>query len=614
MRRQTTTFLFLLFGLMTFATTLFAAEPSLPIRMGSDRSPVQLMTSPTWEIALTDYGYSDYLGYYRGYTHEMLSGEWGGAVSYEKFDPASGAWVPHFSWLDPEWIFPDWLTGSSFGVVTPLTVVDSNADSYMDYGYSEIANADLLIRLTHKFVDARTPMGIGLGSGGSVISEQWILRESYEIMSISPEPLRNVNYYRFLHGHPSEDFDGLDTYVDYDNAFYSYADPVFPAQECFIHDITQQSAFGGVHGGLGREYIGFHALQAPSGYGLGDYIGHGSGKPAAGLHIDIENTDTLKNNDGLYGPGENAGAMRWFFCAMNEGSVERIDLILSVGADEDIDCCNVDGNSEVGYWDNPTQTYVYPLNHCPGMTWSEPINFCMADCDGWPLQFNDSDFIITRVHADCSDDISGITLTTGDSSTDAFGCMPLVLTVPDCISVCCEIVWEIRVGNCVFKVRLDLKTLDLNGDGMVTSHDDDLFWTYSLPNQDLCADFNRDWVVDDFDAPYISDNYDCNCTGTAVGEGQVPTEFKLLGNVPNPFNPKTDIRFELPSEGMVQVTIFSISGRHLRDLQNSTLPAGSHSVEWDGRNDGGENVPSGIYFARIDSDFGTATMKMTMLK
>ncbi|MBC8367799.1 hypothetical protein H8E52_10345, partial [bacterium] len=55
-------------------------------------------------------------------------------------------------------------------------------------------------------------------------------------------------------------------------------------------------------------------------------------------------------------------------------------------------------------------------------------------------------------------------------------------------------------------------------------------------------------------------------------------------------------------------------GRHLRDLQNSTLPAGSHSVEWDGRNDGGENVPSGIYFARIDSDFGTATMKMTMLK
>jgi hypothetical protein len=226
--------------LLITANLGFAAESALPNRMGGDdRSPVQLMTSPAWEIALTDYGYSDYLGYYRGYTHEMLSGEWGGAVSYEKWNPAAAAWVPHFSWMDPEWIFPDWLTGSSFGVVTPLTVTDTNIDTYFDYGYSEIANGDLMIKITHKFVDARTPMGLGLGTGASVVSERWILRETYEFVSLSPEPLRNVCYYRFLHGHPSEDFDGIDTYEDYDNAFYPYADTSFPAQECYIHDITQ---------------------------------------------------------------------------------------------------------------------------------------------------------------------------------------------------------------------------------------------------------------------------------------------------------------------------------------------------------------------------------------
>ena len=404
MRRFKSNFLrIVIFAMTLFATGLLAAEPTLPIRMGGDRSPVQLMTSPTWEIALTDYGYSDYLGYYRGYSHEMLSGEWGGAVSYEKFDPASGAWVSHFSWLDPEWIFPNWLTGSSFTVVTPLTVSDTNADSYMDYGYSEIANGDLMFRITHRFVDARTPMGLGLGSGASVLSEQWILKESYEIVSISPEPLRNVNYYRFLHGHPSEDFDGLDTYEDYDNAFYPYLDPVFPGQECYIHDITQWSGFGGVHGGLGREYIAFHSLQAPSGYGLGEYAGGGAGKPAAGLHIDIENTDTLLNNHGLFGPTEVAGAMRWFFCAMNEGSYERIDLILSVGADEEIGCCNVDAFGEVGYWDHPTQSYNYGLNHCPGMIWDDQVVFCLADCDGQPLVYNDDDFTATVVHSSCEE-------------------------------------------------------------------------------------------------------------------------------------------------------------------------------------------------------------------
>ncbi len=616
MHRFKTNFLRLaVLAMALFVTGLQAAEPQLPIRMGSDRSPVQLMTSPTWEIALTDYGYSDYLGYYRGYSHEMLSGEWGGAVSYEKWDPATSTWVAHFSWMDPEWIFPDWLTGSSFSVVTPLTVVDSNFDTFMDYGYSEISNGDLMIKITHKFVDARTPMGLGLGTGASVISERWILKETYEFISWSPEPLRNVCYYRFLHGHPSEDFDGQDTYIDYDNAFYPYADSVFPQQQCYIHDITQRSAYGGNHGGLGREYIAFHALQAPSGYGLGDYIGHAVGKPAAGLHIDVENTDTLMNNHGLYGPGENAGAMRWFFCAMNEGSYERIDLILSVGADEDIGCCNVDAFGEIGYWDNPTQTYNYEFNHCPGLIWDDPYNiFCLADCDGLPLSFNASDFTVTRINDTCDGDSSGITLAPDAPSTDANGCMPFKLHVPDCISLCCEIVWEIRAGDCIFYFRLDMKTLDLDGDGLVNSHDTDIFWDGYEPYSVWCADFNRDWVLDEQDAAIIMQNYDCNCGSTAVGEDSVPTQFKVFGNVPNPFNPKTQIQFDLPSEGQVDVGVFTVSGRRISTLLNSSMPAGRHSVEWDGRSDSGESMPSGIYFYRVASDFGIQTEKMTMIK
>jgi hypothetical protein len=601
--------------LLLLIAGLAGANTALPNRMGGDdRSPVQLLTSPTWEIALTDFGYSDYLGYYRGYSHEMLSGEWGGAVSYEMWDPAAGAWVPKFSWLDPEWIFPDWLTGSSFGVVVPLTVSDTNADTYIDHGYSEISNGDVLVKITHQFVDARTPMGLGLGTGSSVISEQWILRENYELVAISPEPLRNINYYRFLHGHPSEDFDGVDTYEEYDNAFYSYPDPVWPGQECYIHDITQWSGYGGNNGGLGREYIAFHSLQAPSGYGLGEYAGAGVGKPAAGLHIDVENTDTLLNNHGLFGPTEVAGAMRWFFCRMQEGDSNTIDLILSVGAEEEIGCCNVDAFGQVGIWDNQTQTYNYGLNHCPGMTWSDQVMFCLADCDGSPLNYNASDFTVTRIHAGCEDDIDGITLRPDAPSTDPNGCMPFLLEVPDCISVCCEIVWEIRVGNCVFYFRLDLKTYDLDGDGLVDGHDEELFWSYYMQNQDLCADWSRNGIVDDQDIQYFWENIDCNCANTAAGASATPSEFKVLGNVPNPFNPKTQIRFELPGAGNVEVGIFTVSGRRIATLLDSRLPAGRHSVEWNGTSDAGESMPSGIYFYRVESDSGRATEKMTLIK
>lgn len=602
----------LLLALAMVALLASGASAELVNRMGSDRSPVQMMTNPRWEIALTDYGYSDYLGYFRGYPHEMLSGEWGGAVSYERFDPSNGAWIPVFSWLDPEWIFPDWNTGSSFFVVTPLSVWDSNADGYMDSGYSEISNGELMIKLSHKFVPAQTPMGLGLGTNTYALSDLWVLKEDYEIICVAPDRIRNVNYFRFLHGHPSEDFEG-GVVEDYDNTFYNWDDAAWVNQDCYIHDITQWSSFGGNQGNLGTEYLGFHALQAPSGYGLGHYRGTGPGKPAAGLHIDVEN-NSLLNNHGLYGPDEVAGAMRWFFCDMQEGDVTEINLILSVGGQDEIGCCNIDAMGEIGQWNPPLNTYEYPFTNCPGMTWSDAVNFCFADCDGQPLHFFEQDFQISLVHQGCEGDLSGIRLFPGAPETDAQGCMPLILEIPDCLSVCCDLMWEIRVGECVFLFRLDLKTVDLNGDGNVDDLDLQHFFTISLPQQDPCADFNGDGVVDPQDEMVLLGMMGCNCSNTAAGDGLVPDRFGLVGNQPNPFNPRTDILFNLPEAADVELSVFSVSGRRVATLVKGHLPAGRHSVTWEGRGDGGEALTSGIYFARIESDGQTATRKMTLLK
>lgn len=579
---------------------------------GGDRSPAMLLTNPRWEIALTDYGYSDYLGYFRGYPHEMLSGEWGGAVSYERYDPANGAWVPVFSWLDPEWIFPDWNTGSNFGVVTPLSVWDSNGDTFIDAGYSEISNGDLMIKISHRMVRAQTPMGLGLGGGASILSELWVLKEDYEFIAVTPNMIRNVNYYRFLHGHPSEDFEG-GVVEDYDNAFYNWDDPVWPGQDCYIHDITQRSNFGGNQGTLGTEYIGFHSLQAPSGYGLGHYRGGAPGKPATGLHIDVEN-NALMNNHGLYGPDEVAGAMRWFFCDMVEGDTAEINLILSIAGEEEIGCCNVDVWGEFGQWNPPINAFEYPLVNCPGQGWSDQIMACFADCDGAPLHFFEQDFQINLIQQSCSDDLSGIRLFPGAPETDAAGCMPFILEVPECISACCELVWEIRAGDCVFYFRLDLKTTDLTGDGRVDDQDLEYFHLVAMPQQDLCADFNHDGIVDPQDEIHILNMMGCDCPDTPVGDALVPGTFGIVGNQPNPFNPKTDILFNLTETGEVKLRVYSVSGRELATLVDGNLPAGRHTVNWDGKTADGESVTSGIYFARIESGGETATRKMTLLK
>ncbi len=576
------------------------------------RSPAQMLTNPRWEIALTDYGYSDYLGYFRGYPHEMLSGEWGGAVSYERYDPANGAWVPVFSWLDPEWIYPNWNTGSSFFVVTPLAVWDSNADTYMDSGYSEISNGDLMLKISHRMVRAQTPMGLGLGTNSSILSELWVLKEDYEIIAVTPSMIRNVNYFRFLHGHPSEDFEG-GVVENYDNTFYNWDDTVWPGQDCYIHDITQWSTFGGNQGTLGTEYIGFHALQAPSGYGLGHYRGGAPGKPATGLHIDVEN-NTLLNNHGIYGPDEIAGAMRWFFCDMQEGDTHEVNLILSVAGDEPLDCCNVNVDGLFGHWDAPTNAYALDLTTCPGQSLTDIFTACLADCDGAPILFNDEDVQITLIHQSCTDNLDEIVLTPAAPSSDANGCMPFELTIPECISVCCELMWEVRVGDCFFFVRLNLKTVDLNGDGKVDDQDLMIFEEVSMPQQDPCADFNRDGVVNQLDMSSILEMMGCDCPNTPVGDGQTPGRFGIVGNQPNPFNPKTDILFDLPHDAHVKLTIYSVGGRELTTLVNGALSAGRHTATWDGRTNRGETVTSGIYFARIESDGNSATQKMTLLK
>jgi hypothetical protein len=94
----------------------------------------------------------------------------------------------------------------------------------------------------------------------------------------------------------------------------------------------------------------------------------------------------------------------------------------------------------------------------------------------------------------------------------------------------------------------------------------------------------------------------------------VPTRFALENNYPNPFNPTTTIRYALPLDARVNVTIYNIQGQVVRTLVGTDQTAGYYTIQWDGRSDAGMSVASGIYIYRINAGQFVAAKKMVMLK
>ncbi len=106
------------------------------------------------------------------------------------------------------------------------------------------------------------------------------------------------------------------------------------------------------------------------------------------------------------------------------------------------------------------------------------------------------------------------------------------------------------------------------------------------------------------------------CVSTGVVEsGFVPSGFALLANRPNPFNPSTAIRYELPRPSAVSLRVYDTTGRVRRVLADGTVEAaGFRTVAWDGRDDDGRALPSGVYFCRLEAGDRVLTGKMVLMK
>ncbi|MEK9138944.1 MAG: T9SS type A sorting domain-containing protein, partial [Bacteroidota bacterium] len=93
-----------------------------------------------------------------------------------------------------------------------------------------------------------------------------------------------------------------------------------------------------------------------------------------------------------------------------------------------------------------------------------------------------------------------------------------------------------------------------------------------------------------------------------------PEQISLEQNYPNPFNPSTTIEIRLPVQSDFTLTIFDILGRKVRSFEYQRVPAGTHKVVWDGRDERGWKSASGVYICRLHAGQSTQTQRMLLLK
>ncbi len=297
------------------------------------------MSNPNWFINLTDFGYSDFLVYTAGpfpgnYLHEMISGEWAAAIGYDSIQ-SNQSIAQNSMWLEPNFLYPDWTTNAKFSVIEAINILPDTDSDGLPEARSIISNGDVKITINHDMRNTLTgtPMGIGGPSTTThVMSDQYVLEQTYTVENISGGQLDNLRVYQMLHGHPANNETSTVNEV-YDSNFY--AGP----ESNFQYDITQFSTTTGANdssatGFIFEDYIGFSLANAPAAWQLNHYRDHEPGKPIDGLHVDIENdnltTSTFTNNT-VFGPDQVAGAQLFgVIPVFSSGQIATFTTLLSV--------------------------------------------------------------------------------------------------------------------------------------------------------------------------------------------------------------------------------------------------------------------------------------------
>jgi len=136
---------------------------------------------------------------------------------------------------------------------------------------------------------------------------------------------------------------------------------------------------------------------------------------------------------------------------------------------------------------------------------------------------------------------------------------------------------------------------------------DKAYWLWDM----YFLDRNHGWVCGMWGSIY---KWQPELSVDDISQSIVPTEYKLFQNYPNPFNPDTEIRYQLPEATHVKLEIYNLLGQKIRTLIDGQKPTGSHTIRWDGRDETGAAVSSGVYLYLLTAGRFCETRKMVVLR
>lgn len=145
---------------------------------------------------------------------------------------------------------------------------------------------------------------------------------------------------------------------------------------------------------------------------------------------------------------------------------------------------------------------------------------------------------------------------------------------------------------------------------------------YSDPNDEMTINGTFNQAGDEASGTWThvlhgttcSGDWEATFTNVEELENSTPTRSKMAQNYPNPFNSATTISYGVSEITHIELTIFNILGQKIRTLVNCTQPAGSYQIQWDGRDNAGRNVASGIYLYRFKAGEFVQIRKMILMK
>ena len=169
-----------------------------------------------------------------------------------------------------------------------------------------------------------------------------------------------------------------------------------------------------------------------------------------------------------------------------------------------------------------------------------------------------------------------------------------------------------ELGNLTNLTSLHLNSNNLTGAIPESICGLDLNWSsssdFNISNNQLCPPYPS--CVEN----YAGEQDTNNCTQAAIADATFPITYSIYNAYPNPFNPFTTLRYDLPEDAMVNITIYDMMGRNVKTMVNSQQNAGFKSIQWDATNDAGAPVSAGLYLYTIESKQFRQTKKMVLLK